>query len=119
MWTLAIIFALPIIIVARYRIKFDFEQRVLTCVRYFSLPKKYCFDELNMVAELNNSPWGYRKYTFYKNGKKIFVTTDVDFEFKTREKADCLNEFLSGDGKFIYDVERSIEQAGYTCLVYK
>ena len=118
LWILAVFFVTPIIIIARYRVQFDFEKRVFTYYGYFSPKKKYSFDEINAVATIDGIFLDSIRYTFFVYGKKIFTTTNLDFEKQTRKKSECLNEFLSLEGRFLYDVKDRINQAGCRFIVY-
>lgn len=117
LWTLAVVFALPIIIIARYKIEFDFEKRIITYTWYFLPQKTYYFDEVRAVTEVERNVFESLRYSFYVNDKRIFHFSEMDFQGQTKQSTDLLNEFLFGDGRFLYDIECSLKQAGYRFVV--
>ena len=113
-----LIFCIPILVISRYRIVFDYRNRQITYVPYFAPKKQHRFDDLCVSIDRRKTSFFSQEFIFTKCGKRIFRISDLDFECQTRESADCLKELLQGDAKFVYDLERSIKQEGYHFTVY-
>lgn len=113
-----LVFCVPLLIIGRFKIIFDYRNRQITHIPYFTPRKQYSFDELCVSAERAKVTFLSMEYIFTKGSKRLFRISDVDFEGQTCESADYLKEFLQGDAKFVYDLERSIKQEGYHFTVY-
>ena len=112
------IFCVPIVIIGRYKIIFDYKNRQITHIPYFRPKKQYRFDELYVSIERRKTGFLTWEFIFTKDGKRLFRISDVDFAHQTRKSADHLKELLQGDAKFVYDLERSIKQEGFLFTPY-
>lgn len=114
MWIIGFFYAIPVLIVFRYRIIFDFSNRIITYVGYFAPKKRYSFDELEVSDSMSQrTACVPNRFVFQINNQKLFQISEIDFEGQTRESASCLKELFKGEAKFLYDLERSIERNGY------
>ena len=118
MWIIGFFFAIPVLIVFRYRIIFDFSNRIITYVGYFAPKKWYSFDEIEVSVSMSGTAHVSNCFVFQINNQKLFQISEIEFEGQTRESASCLKELFKGEAKFLYDLERSIERNGYHVQVY-
>jgi hypothetical protein len=118
MWIIGLFFVIPVLIVFRYRIVFDFSNRIITYVGYFAPKKRYSFDEIEVSVSMSGTAHVSNRFVFQLNNQKLFQISEIDFLRKTRENTSCLKELFKGQTKFLYDLERSIERNGYHVWVY-
>jgi hypothetical protein len=118
MWIIGFFFAIPVLIVFRYRIIFDFSNRIITYVGYFAPKKQYSFDEIEVCFSMSGTAHVSNCFVFQINNQKLFQISEIDFLRNTRENISCLKELFKGQAKFLYDLERSIERNGYHVWVY-
>lgn len=118
LFIMLLIFCVPIVIIGRYRIIFDYKNRQITHIPYFGPKKQYRFDVLCVSIERGKTTFLTWDFVFKKDAKQLFRISDVDFAHQTRESADHLKELLQGDAKFVYDLERSIQQEGFLFTPY-
>ena len=116
-WFMGFVFAIPVFIVSRFRIIFDFNNCTITKIGYFTRAKKYSFDEI--TVSVSSRGWhSIGCYIFKRNDQKIFQFSEIDFQSQTQESVDCLKGLFKGNEKFLYDIECSLEREGYNVLVY-
>ena len=118
LFIMLLIFCVPIVIIGRYRIIFDYKNRQITHIPYFRPKKQYRFDELCVSIERGKTTFLTWDFVFTKGGKRLFRISDVDFTYQTRESVDHLKELLQGNAKFVYDLECSIKQEGFLFTPY-
>ena len=117
LYIFALVFSIPIIVIGRYRIVFDFENRIITYVWYFLPKKKYSFDEITLYTKVEKNSFRSLLYEFYKDDKRIFHFSEINFQSQTKQDVSVLKEFLNEEGKFIYDIEKSIKKEGYRFVI--
>lgn len=118
LFIMLLIFCVPIVMIGRYRIIFDYKNRQITHIPYFGPKKQYRFDVLCVSIERGKTSFLTWDFVFKKDTKRLFRISDVDFAHQTRESADHLKELLQGDAKFVYDLECSIKQEGFLFTPY-
>ena len=116
-WLIGFVFAIPVLIICRHRIAFDFSSRIITHVGYLAPKRRYSFDEVS-VSMSKRTAHAPNSFVFQINNQKLFQISEIEFEGQTRESASCLKELFKGEAKFLYDLERSIERNGYHVQVY-
>lgn len=113
-----LVFCTPLLIIGRFKIIFDYKNKLITHTPYFSRKMQYHFDDLCVSIARGKAANFFLDFICKESGKRVFRICDADFENQTRESADYLKELLQGDAKFVYDLERSIRQEGYHFAVY-
>ena len=110
-WTL-----LPILIINRYKIAFDFDRRVIVYTGYFLPTREYSFDQLSATRVVKS--WIVVDYVFTAEGKRLFKVSEVDFLHQTKANIACLKYFFTGNAKRLFDMERRITEEGFDIVVY-
>ena len=114
----AFVFSIPLFIIGRFKIMFDYKNRQINHVPYLKSKRKYHFDDVCISIERGKTHFLTWNFVFSKDNKRLFSISDVDFEGQTHESADHLKEFLQGDAGFIYNIERRMKQEGYHFTPY-
>lgn len=112
MLLLAAIVSIPVLIIARYRIVFDFQNRTITYVHYFKPKKVFSFDDVKVRHTELNLAFPAYDFTFYVDDKKIFKISDIDFVGQTKQSDECLKELFTGTEKAMFDWERKYREKG-------
>ncbi len=113
---LAFLTLAPALIVFRFRIIFDYCNRTITRIGYFSGKEKYSFDAVDVSAEHKR---GVTFYVFTQKRRKLFEISETDFEGQTHEDANRLKELFNGDAKRLYELECSMAEKGFFFTVYR
>jgi hypothetical protein len=113
---LAFLNVIPILIIFRFRIIIDFDNRTITRIGYFSGKKKYSFDALNVSVEHKGI---LTFYVFSQKQKKLFEISEIDFEGQTNAEANRLKALFKGDAKRLYELECSMAEKGFYFAVYR
>lgn len=113
-----LVFSIPILIIHRFRIIFDFRNKTITHIPYFKPKKIYSMDELDISIQRGKTGFLTRVFVFFKQSKKLFCIQDIDFVYQTRESVDYLKMLLQGDAKFVFDFERALKSEGYYFTPY-
>ena len=113
MLVMLLVFCIPVLIIHRFRIIFDFKERTITHIPYFKPKKIYSMDELDVSTQRGKTRFLTRDYIFCRQGKQLFCINDLDFVRQTHESADYLKILLQGDAKFVFDFESALKSAGY------
>lgn len=108
----AAIISIPILIIVRYRIVFDFQNRTITYVHYFKPKKVFSFDDVKVRHTELNLAFPAYDFTFYVDEKKIFKISDIDFVGQTKQSDECLKELFTGTEKAMFDWERKYREKG-------
>ena len=116
-WLMGFVFAIPVLIIFRFRIIFDFNNRTITHIGYFSRKKRYSFDEVTVSMSTRALP-APQYFIFKINNQKLFQISELDFKGQTYENADCLKTLFKGDAKLLYDIEQSVSRKGYRVAGY-
>lgn len=113
-----LIFSIPVLIIRRFKIIFDFKNQLITHIPYFRPKKVYSIDELEVSIQRGKTSFLTWDFVFLQNSKKLFSIHDLDFAYQTRESTDCLKMLLQGDAKFIFNLERAVKQEGFNFIPY-
>lgn len=114
---LVLVCALPILIILRFRITFNYTDRTITYTGYFSSKTQYSFDEVKVTTvRKGRIPIVY--FVFATSQKKIFQISEKDFEAQAYESVSRLKELFTGEEKFVYDIERKVNEKEYIFDVY-
>lgn len=108
----AAIISIPILIIVRYRIVFDFQNRTITYVHYFKPKKVFSFDDVKVRHTELNLAFPAYDFTFYVDEKKIFKISDIDFVGQTKQSDDHLKELFTGTEKVMFDWEMKYRDKG-------
>lgn len=114
---LGFVFAIPVLIICRFRIIFDYDRRAITKIGYFTPAKRYSFDEITVSVSKGDLPVP-RQYVFKINNQKIFQISEIDFEGQTRESASYLKLLFKGVEKSLYELEQTLEKDGFNVTIY-
>lgn len=116
MLLLVLISFVPILIISRFRIIFNYRNRTVTHIGYFSRKKQYHFDEIHVTTNRRkHSP--IMCYIFTQKQHKLFQISEVDFEAQTLQNPSRLKELFTGNEKFLYDLECNIDAKGFSLIV--
>lgn len=108
-WAIALI---PVFIIARYCIKFDYQKRTIAFVPYFAPKKTFSFDDVTVKHVERKLAFPAYDFVFYANDKKLFKISDIDFEAQTKQSADNLKELFTGTEKAMYEWEQKYKKMG-------
>ena len=106
LWMIALVFSLPIIIVARHRIIFDFDKCTVTHRGFLTPEKTYKFSELDVDYVIVSSV--VSRFVFSLGERVVFQLEEFDFIKQTGESSDWLKELFHGDALEIYHIEKRI-----------
>ena len=109
LWLMALVFSLPIMIVARHRITFDFDQRTVTRRGFLTPEKIYMFSELTVDYVVVSSV--VSKFVFSSGKKVIFKLEELDFIKQTGESSDWLKELFHGEALEIFSIEKRLNSS--------
>ena len=113
----AAIVSIPILIIVRYRIVFDFQNRTITYVHYFKPKKTFSFDDVKVRHTELNLAFPAYDFTFYVDEKKIFKISDIDFVGQTKQSDDHLKKLFTGTEKAMFDWEMKYREKGVIAYV--
>lgn len=116
-WLMGFLFAIPILVVFRNRIIFDYDRRIITKIGYVTPAKRYSFDEITVSVSKAGLP-APRKYAFKINNQEIFQISEIDFEGQTRESVNYLKLLFKGVEKSLYELEQTLEKNGFHVTIY-
>lgn len=108
----AAIVSIPILIIVRYRIVFDFQSRTITYVHYFKPKKVFSFDDVKVRHTELQLAFPAYDFIFYVDDKKIFKISDIDFVGQTKQSDDRLKELFTGTEKAMFDWELKYREKG-------
>ena len=108
----AAIVSIPILIIVRYRIVFDFQSRTITYVHYFKPKKVFSFDDVKVRHTELQLAFPAYDFIFYADDKKIFKISDIDFVGQTKQSDDRLKELFTGTEKAMFDWELKYREKG-------
>lgn len=114
---IAFVFSLPIIIVARYRIIFDFDKHTVTHRGFFTPEKTYRFSDLDVDYVVVSSI--VSRFVFSLDEKVIFKLEELDFIKQTGESSDWLKELFGGEALEIYHIEKRLNSLDIIAYVTK
>ena len=104
--------SIPLLIIVRYKIIFNYQNRTITYVHYFKPKKIFSFDEIKVQhVELQMAFPAY-DFVFYAGDKKVFKISDIDFVGQTKQSDDCLKELFTGTEKAMFDWEMKYREQG-------
>ena len=104
---IALLFSIPIVIIARHRIIFDFDKNTVTRRGYLTAERTYNFSEL-YVDYVFASPVVSR-FIFSSGERVIFKLEKFDFEKQTGESSDWLKELFRGEAMEIFHIEKRLD----------
>lgn len=103
---------IPLLVIARYRIQFDYQNRTITYVPYFKPKKTFSFDDVTVKYVEQELAFPAYRFVFYVQDKKLFKISDIDFEAQTKQSSDKLKELFSGTEKAMYEWEQKYKKMG-------
>ena len=109
LWLMALVFSLPIMIVARHRITFDFDQRTVTRRGFLTPEKVYTFSEMDVDYVIVSAV--VSKFVFSSGKKVIFKLEELDFIKQTGESSDWLKELFHGEALEIFSIEKRLNSS--------
>ena len=104
--------SIPLLIIVRYRIIFDYQNRTITYVHYFKPKKTFSFDDVKVRHTELQMAFPAYDFIFYVNDKKLFKISDIDFVGQTKQSDDRLKELFTGTEKAMFDWELKYREKG-------
>lgn len=115
---IGLVVMIPIIIINRFKIIFDYKNKIIKYRSYFKLTKTYNFDDITIIYKKAKGNVLAFEYIFYYNNKKIFKLDDISFVDNTKESIDYLKELFSGTEKEIFNLEKNLRNENVEVTVY-
>lgn len=103
---IALLFSIPIVIIARHRIVFDFDKRTVTRRGYLTPERTYDFSELDVDYVLVSPV--VSRFIFSTGGRIVFKLEEFDFQKQTGESSDWLKELFRGEALEIFHIEKRL-----------
>lgn len=117
LWLIALVCSIPIIIVARHRIIFDFDKCTVTRRGFLTPEKTYKFSDLDVDYVMVSSV--VSRFVFSLDERVVFKLEEFDFIQQTGESSDWLKELFHGDALDIYHIEKRLNSLDSIAYVTK
>jgi len=107
---LCLIGYIPVLVINRLKIIFNFKDNYIMYRSYFNKTKKYNFDDISVSDKRGKGIIFSYDYIFYFKNKKVFKINHIDFETNTKKSHICLMSFFRGFEKKLIDLSNNLKK---------